>query len=272
VSGSALEARALTVGYNSHAVISTDLDLEIEPGSFVAIVGPNGCGKSTLLRAMARLLTPQSGQVLLDGRDIATKGAKELAREVGLLAQSSSVPDGMRVAELIARGRYPHRRTFSTWSNTDEQAIERAMKATGVLDLAQRVVDELSGGQRQRVWVAMALAQDTPTLLLDEPTTFLDIAHQVEILDLFRAINRRHGRTIVAVLHDLNQAARYADRIIAMREGAIVAQGTPTEVVTADQIERIFDLPCQVIVDPVSGTPLVVPLMSSSTSVDALYV
>lgn len=257
----AIEARALSIGYDSNALISTGLNLTIEPGSFVAIVGPNACGKSTLLRAMARLLAPQSGAVLLDGRDIAARRSKDLARQIGLLSQSSVVPDGMRVAELVARGRYPHRRTFSGWSSADEEAVAAAMTATDVISLSERVVDELSGGQRQRVWVALALAQDTPTLLLDEPTTFLDIAHQIEVLDLFRTINRRQGRTIVAVLHDLNQAARYADRIVAMRDGNIVAQGAPVDVVTAEVIRSVFDLACQVMTDPVSGTPLVLPLM-----------
>nr|WP_245861624.1 ABC transporter ATP-binding protein [Compostimonas suwonensis] len=256
-----MQARSLTIGYSARSAVTTGLDLDIEAGSFVAIVGPNACGKSTLLRAIARLLEPRAGRVLLDGRDIATRGAKELAREIGVLAQTSVVPDGMRVAELVARGRYPHRRPFTAWSKADEEAVRRAMAATDVLALAERVVDELSGGQRQRVWVALALAQDTRTLLLDEPTTYLDIAHQLEMLDLFRAINRRQGRTIVAVLHDLNQAARYADRIVAMRDGAIVAQGTPADVITAPTIESVFDLPCRIIADPVSGTPLVVPLM-----------
>jgi ABC-type cobalamin/Fe3+-siderophores transport system ATPase subunit len=256
-----IQARALTVGYSARSAVSTNLDLDIVAGSFVAIVGPNACGKSTLLRSLARLLQPSAGHVLLDGRDIARRGAKELAREIGLLAQTSVVPDGMRVGELVARGRYPHRRAFTAWSKADEEAVQRAMAATDVLGLTDRVVDELSGGQRQRVWVALALAQDTRTLLLDEPTTYLDIAHQLEILDLFRAINRHQGRTIVAVLHDLNHAARYADRIVAMRDGAIVAQGTPAEVITAEVVESVFDLPCRIIVDPVSGTPLVVPLL-----------
>jgi iron complex transport system ATP-binding protein len=256
---SGIQARSLTIGYPAGPAVSTDLDLDIEPGSFVAIVGPNACGKSTLLRTIARLLEPRVGQVLLDGRDIATRGSKELAREIGLLAQTSVVPDGMRVGELVARGRYPHRRAFTAWSAADEEAVRRAMTATDVLALAERVVNELSGGQR--VWVAMALAQDTRTLLLDEPTTYLDIAHQLEVLDLFRAINRQQGRTIVAVLHDLNQAARYSDRIVAMRDGAIVAHGSPAEVVTAEVIESVFDLPCRIIADPVSGTPLVLPLM-----------
>ncbi|WP_437385746.1 ABC transporter ATP-binding protein [Plantibacter flavus] len=263
-----IQARSLTLGYDARSAISADLDLDIEAGSFVAIVGPNACGKSTLLRAIARLIEPRDGQVLLDGRDIASRGSKELAREIGLLAQTAVVPEGMRVGELVARGRYPHRRPFTAWSTTDEAVVRRAMAATDVTDLADRIVDELSGGQRQRVWVALALAQDTRTLLLDEPTTYLDISHQLEILDLFRAINRRQGRTIVAVLHDLNQAARYADRIVAMRDGNIVAQGSPAEVVTTEVIEAVFDLPCHIITDPVSGTPLVVPLMRPEPMLD----
>lgn len=253
------EARGLTLGYDREAIVE-NLDLSIASGAFVAIVGPNGCGKSTLLRALARLLEPRGGAVLLDGRDVRDRRAKDLAREVGVLAQSAVAPDGMRVAELVARGRYPHRRAFSTWSAADEDAVVRALTSTGVLDLADRVVDELSGGQRQRVWLAMTLAQDAATILLDEPTTFLDIAHQIEMLSLFRAINREQGRTVVAVLHDLNQAARYADRIVVMRAGAVLAQGAPAQVVTAEVVREAFDLPCRIIEDPESGTPLVIPL------------
>ena len=253
------DIRGLTAGYPHARPISVDLDLTIDRGSFVAIIGPNACGKSTLLRTIARLLPVLAGSVLLDGRDIRTRGAKELARELGLLSQSAEAPDGMRVADLIARGRYPHRRAFSSWSAADEQAVATAMERTAVQELSERPVDELSGGQRQRVWLAMALAQETDVLLLDEPTTFLDITHQLDMLDLFRAINREQGTTVVAVLHDLNQAARYADRIVAMRDGAIVRTGTPEEVLTPDVMMRVFDLDCTVIADPETGTPMVVP-------------
>ncbi|MEN0130462.1 MAG: ABC transporter ATP-binding protein [Brevundimonas sp.] len=255
-----LEAQGLTLAYDKR-VISEDLSTHVPVGSFTAIIGPNACGKSTLLRAFARLLAPRSGQVLLDGRDISSRGAKELARELGLLPQTSLAPDGIRVADLVARGRFPHQRVFDRWSPDDEAAVLRAMTATDVLDLSGRLVDELSGGQRQRVWVAMALAQETPVLLLDEPTTFLDIAHQIEILELFRSINLEDGRTLVAVLHDLNQAARYASHIIAMRSGSVVAAGAPADVITPEIVEDVFSVPCRVIDDPETGTPLVIPLV-----------
>jgi iron complex transport system ATP-binding protein len=259
VTETTFDIRGLSAGYPHGRAISTGLDLTIARGSFVAIIGPNACGKSTLLRTIARLLPALAGSVLLDGRDIRARGAKELARELGLLSQSAEAPDGMRVADLIARGRYPHRRAFAAWSDADEQAVQRAMEKTSVLELADRPVDELSGGQRQRVWLAMALAQETDVLLLDEPTTFLDITHQLDMLDLFRAINHEHGTTVVAVLHDLNQAARYADRIVAMRDGAIVRTGAPEEVLTPEVMSRVFDLDCTVIADPETSTPMVVP-------------
>jgi iron complex transport system ATP-binding protein len=255
-----LEAQGLTLAYDKR-VISEDLSTHVPVGSFTAIIGPNACGKSTLLRAFARLLSPRAGRVVLDGRDIASRGAKELARELGLLPQTSLAPDGIRVADLVARGRFPHQRVFDRWSPDDEAAVLRAMTATDVLDLSGRLVDELSGGQRQRVWVAMALAQETPVLLLDEPTTFLDIAHQIEVLELFRSINLEDGRTLVAVLHDLNQAARYASHIIAMRSGSIVAAGAPADVITPEIVEDVFSVPCRVIDDPESRTPLVIPLV-----------
>jgi ferric enterobactin transport system ATP-binding protein len=255
-----LEAQALTLAYDKR-VISTDLTAHVPAGSFTAIIGPNACGKSTLLRAMARLLKPRDGAVLLDGRDIAERNPKELARELGLLPQTSLAPDGIRVADLVARGRFPHQRVFDRWSPEDEAAVLRAMTATDILDLSARLVDELSGGQRQRVWVAMALAQETGALLLDEPTTFLDIAHQIDVLELFRRINVADGRTLVAVLHDLNQAARYASHIIAMKHGRVMASGTPAEVITPAIVEDVFDVPCRVIDDPESHTPLVIPLL-----------
>jgi len=257
----AIQAKGLSIGYDGGRPISANLDVTIESGTFTAIIGPNACGKSTLLRAFARLLKPTAGAVLLDGRDIAQRGTKELARELGLLPQTSTAPEGIRVADLVARGRYPHQRAFDRWSQRDEDAVRRALEATDVLELSGRLVDELSGGQRQRVWVAMALAQETRTLLLDEPTTFLDIAHQIDILELFRTVNAAEGHTLVAVLHDLNQAARYASRIVAMRDGRVVAHGTPTDVITAETVKAVFDLPCRIIADPESGTPLVIPLL-----------
>jgi iron-siderophore transport system ATP-binding protein len=254
---SRLVGTGLELAYDRR-VVAEQLDLAIPDRSFTVIVGPNACGKTTLLRALARLLKPRGGGVYLDGSLITSRSSKEVARELGLLPQSSMAPDGITVADLVARGRFPHQRLLRQWSRDDERAVAEAMAATRVTDLADRIVDELSGGQRQRVWLAMALAQQTPILLLDEPTTFLDIAHQVEVLDLCAQLHA-DGRTLVAVLHDLNQACRYATHLVAMREGAIVAQGAPSEIVGEELVERVFGLPCRVVDDPESGTPLVVP-------------
>lgn len=255
---SRLGGTGLTLAYERRTV-AEDLTVAIPDRSFTVIIGPNACGKSTLLRALSRLLKPQIGSVLLDGRDIHTLPARAVARTLGLLPQSSIAPDGITVAELVARGRYPHQGLLRQWSPEDERVVAESMLATGVADLAGSPVDELSGGQRQRVWIAMALAQQTPLLLLDEPTTYLDIAHQIEVLDLCAQLHEEQGRTLVAVLHDLNHAARYATHLIAMRDGRIVAAGDPREVVTADLVERVFGLPCRLIDDPETGTPLVVP-------------
>ncbi|GIT79066.1 ABC transporter [Leifsonia sp. LS1] len=252
-----LEVDGATLGYDGR-VIAEDLSVRIPDGSFTVIVGPNACGKSTLLRGLARLLRPSAGQVLLDGRDIHAYRTREVARRLGLLPQSSIAPDGITVADLVARGRHPHQSAFRTWSRADEDAVAAALDATGVSALSTWRVDELSGGQRQRVWVALALAQETGILLLDEPTTFLDIAHQYELMELFRRLNH-DGRTLVAVLHDLNQASRYATHIVALSDGRVVAQGAPDDVVTADLVHDVFGLPAHVVPDPVSGTPLVVP-------------
>jgi len=259
VEASRLEARGLSVGYDKRTIIEA-LDVVIPPDSFTVIVGPNACGKSTLLRALARLLKPAGGQVVLDGGDIAQLPSKEVAKRIGLLPQTSIAPEGISVIDLVSRGRYPHQTILKRWSDADERAVVEAMAATNVTSLSGRTVDELSGGQRQRVWVAMALAQETPLLLLDEPTTYLDITHQVELLELFTRLNRESGRTMVAVLHDLNQAARYATHLIAMRDGRIVAEGVPAEIVTAEMVHEVFGLRCRVIDDPESHTPLVIPL------------
>ncbi|MFI8854883.1 ABC transporter ATP-binding protein [Streptomyces sp. 891-h] len=253
-----LTGHGLTLAYDQRT-IARELDVAVPDRSFTVVVGPNACGKSTLLRALSRMLKPAEGQVLLDGGDIAGMPAKALARTLGLLPQSSTAPEGITVADLVARGRYPHQGLLRQWSRDDEQVVAESMAATGVEGLGDRFVDELSGGQRQRVWIAMALAQQTPLLLLDEPTTYLDIAHQIEILDLCARLHEEEGRTLVAVLHDLNHAARYATHLIAMREGRIVAQGEPGEVVTAELVEEVFGMPCRVIDDPETGTPLVVP-------------
>ncbi|MBB4953720.1 iron complex transport system ATP-binding protein [Agrobacterium vitis] len=252
-----LRADTVTLRYDART-ISTGLSVAIPDGGFTAIVGPNACGKSTLLRALSRLLTPAAGQVMLDGRSIANLPAKEVARRLGLLPQSSIAPDGITVADLVARGRYPHQSFLRQWSSADEEAVIAAMAATRVTDLSGRQVDELSGGQRQRVWIAMVLAQQTPLLLLDEPTTFLDIAHQIELMDLLADLNT-HGRTVVAVLHDLNQACRYATHLIAMKDGAILAEGDPSSIVTEALVETVFGLSSIIIPDPLTGTPLIVP-------------
>lgn len=253
-----LHARSVTLRYDERTV-SSDLTIAIPDGSFTVVVGPNACGKSTLLRALARLLAPTAGQVILDGRSIGEFPTREIARRLGLLPQSATAPAGITVADLVGRGRYPHQSFFRQWSKADEMAVAAAMQATRITDLADRLVDELSGGQRQRVWVAMVLAQETPILLLDEPTTFLDIAHQIELLELLADLNAE-GRTVVAVLHDLNHACRYASHLVAMRAGAILAEGRPSDVVTEKLVEAVFGLPCTVIDDPVSHTPLIVPL------------
>jgi iron complex transport system ATP-binding protein len=252
-----LRADALTLAYDRRVVVR-DLDVAIADGSFTVIVGPNACGKSTLLRALARVLKPRSGAVCLDGAAIASYPARHVARQLGMLPQSPVVPGGIVVEELVARGRFAHQRMLRQWSAEDEAAVSGAMRLTEVDDLADRFVDELSGGQRQRVWLAMALAQQTSILLLDEPTTFLDLSHQYEVLDLCAELHEQ-GRTIVAVLHDLNQACRYATELIVMGDGAVVAQGPPAEVMTADLVETVFAMPCRVIDDPETSTPLVVP-------------
>lgn len=253
-----LNVESATIGYDKR-VISEQLTLSIPDESFTVIVGPNACGKSTLLRGLARLLRPADGRVVLDGADIHSYKAKEVARRIGLLPQTSIAPDGITVADLVARGRYPYQKLIRQWTEADEEAVRKAMDATAVTPLSGRLVDELSGGQRQRVWVAMALAQETGILLLDEPTTFLDITHQIELLELFTDLNLA-GRTLVAVLHDLNQAARYGTHLVAMKDGRVVAQGAPRDIVTAELVEEVFGLRCIVVPDPISGAPSVVPL------------
>lgn len=259
----ALVAEHVTLAYGDHAV-AEDLTVRIPTGRVTVIVGANACGKSTLLRALARLLRPRSGTVLLDGADLHRLPTKEVATRLGILPQTPIAPDAITVADLVARGRYPHQGWFRRWTSEDEAALVQALEHTSTLDLADRHVDELSGGQRQRVWIAMAIAQDTEILLLDEPTTFLDLAHQIDVMDLVRQLNRSEGRTVVAVLHDLNQAFRYADHVIAMRDGAVLAQGPPDELATAELIEQVFGLRSQVIEDPVAGTPMVVPISGTT--------
>ncbi|MFF8094609.1 ABC transporter ATP-binding protein [Streptomyces sp. NPDC016675] len=253
-----LSAENVTLAYDQR-VIAEKLSVEIPDNSFTVIVGPNACGKSTLLRALSRMLKPSEGRVLLDGNVIQSMPAKQVARTLGLLPQSSIAPDGITVGDLVGRGRYPHQGILRQWSTEDERVVQESMAQTGISELAERYVDELSGGQRQRVWIAMALAQQTPLLLLDEPTTYLDIQHQIDVLDLCAELHEEQGRTLVAVLHDLNHAARYATHLIALRGGEIIAEGAPKDIVTAELVERVFGLRCQVIDDPETGTPLVVP-------------
>ncbi|WP_336714271.1 ABC transporter ATP-binding protein [Arthrobacter sp. USHLN218] len=254
-----LQARDLTLAYDRRTVVR-DLSVALPAGKVTIIVGANACGKSTLLRGLARLLKPAGGSVLLDGKDIHAQSTRDVAKVLGLLPQTPVAPDGLTVAELVGRGRYPHQGWFRQWNARDEDAVNTAMAATDTLELAGRDVDELSGGQRQRAWIAMALAQETDILLLDEPTTFLDVTHQIEVLDLVTDLNRRRGTTVAIVLHDLNLAARYADHLIAMKAGAVVAQGAPADVVTGPLVAEVFGLESHVMPDPVSGTPMVIPV------------
>ncbi|MCK5890381.1 MAG: ABC transporter ATP-binding protein [Aeromicrobium sp.] len=254
-----LRARGLTLGYAGVDIVH-ELDLVVPDGLVTVVVGANGCGKSTLLRGLARLLKPRAGGVELDGRPLKEWASADIARVMGLLPQNPVAPDGITVADLVSRGRYPHQGWFRRWSAEDDAAVEVALAATHTTELAGRTLAELSGGQRQRVWVAMVLAQDTDLVLLDEPTTFLDISHQVDLLDLLDDLNHVHGKTVVMVLHDLNLACRYAHHIVAMKEGRVVAQGAPKDVITAEVVDDVFGLPCRVVPDPVTGTPLVVPL------------
>lgn len=254
-----LTVDGVTLGYADRTVVE-DFDLAVPPGRITCIVGANACGKSTLLRSMARLLTPRTGRVLLDGKDLHRMPTKEVARVLGLLPQTPVAPEGIAVADLVSRGRHPHQRMIARWSAADDAAVAEALELTDTAELADRPVDELSGGQRQRVWIAMALAQQTDLLLLDEPTTFLDVAHQVEVLDLLTDLNRDRGTTVVMVLHDLNLAARYADHLIAVREGRLHAAGDPHEVLTAETVREVFGMESQVVVDPVSDKPMVLPI------------
>lgn len=252
-----LRSDAVTLSYDKR-IIAKDLTLDIPAGSFTAIIGPNACGKSTLLRAMAGLLAATSGQMVLDGKAISTLSPREIAQRLGLLPQTAVAPEGITVAELVARGRYVHQRLLRQWSAEDRAAVEDALRLTNVTELAERRVEHLSGGQRQRVWIAMVLAQQTPLILLDEPTTYLDIAHQIDVLNLLHELNTA-GRTVVAVLHDLNHAARYASHIIAMKAGEVIASGAPAKVITAQNVAEVFGLQTDVIPDPVTGNPMVVP-------------
>ncbi|MER7605622.1 ABC transporter ATP-binding protein [Nocardioides sp. NPDC127503] len=254
-----ITAEDLVLAYGDR-VVADGLTTEIPAGKVTTIIGPNGCGKSTFLRAVARLLKPRSGQVLLDGKAITSMRTREVAKVLGMLPQSPTAPEGLTVADLVAKGRHPHQSWLRQWSSDDETEVEAALRLTGMQELAARPVDELSGGQRQRAWISMALAQETDILLLDEPTTYLDLAHQVEVLDLVDKLHADLERTVVMVLHDLNLAVRYSDHLIVMREGRIVTSGPPDELITAELLRDVFGLDSQVLVDPVSGRPMIVPI------------
>lgn len=250
-----LQTERLTLAYDQSVVIA-DMTITVPHGAVTALVGPNGCGKSTLLRGLARVLAPRSGAVLLDGQAIARIPTRELARQLGILPQNPVAPDGLLVRELVAQGRYPHQSWFQQWSVRDEAALQAALDATGMVALADRPVDALSGGQRQRAWIAMTLAQETPIILLDEPTSFLDLAHQIEVLQLLERLNREQNRTIVMVVHDLNHATRYADHLIVMCEGALVASGPPRAVVTPGLLRDVFGVEAEIVADPRTGVPV----------------
>ena len=254
-----LAAQTVTVSFGATAAVSA-VDLPVARGEMTAIIGPNGCGKSTLLRTMGRLLAPDTGTVTLDGADISTLPTRDVARRVGILPQAPIAPEGLSVIDLVSRGRDPYRRWYDQWSASDEAAVHDALRRTDMITLADRPVDALSGGQRQRAWIAMALAQGTEVLLLDEPTTYLDVVHQIDVLDLVRELHDTEGTTVVMVLHDLSMAARYADRLVAMRDGQIVAEGSSAEVISPEVLSRVFDLECEVLVDSRTGRPIVVPI------------
>lgn len=252
------EARSIVTGYDKKIILN-GINVSIPSNKISVIIGANACGKSTLLKTFARLIKSSSGDIVLDNKKITTIPSKQLAKMLGLLPQAPIVPEGIKVSDLVMRGRFPHQSVLKGMSKADFEAVEEALNIMGITELADRCVDELSGGQRQRVWIAMALAQQTDILMLDEPTTYLDITHQVEILDLLTDLNEKRGTTIVMVLHDINLSARYADHMFALRNGSLVSQGSPEEVVTESLIKEVFDLECTVIKDPVSHTPFIVP-------------
>lgn len=254
-----LSAEVLSVRYGTTNALN-GLSVTIPDGQITAIIGPNACGKSTLLRSLARLQTPSAGQALIDGKPVHKQRSKMVARELAIMAQSPVAPDGILVRDLVARGRTPYQSPLRQWSKADAAAVDAALDLTGITALADRAVDHLSGGQRQRVWIAMALAQTTDILLLDEPTTYLDLPHQIELLELISKLKQDTGRSIVMVLHDINLAARYADHLIAMKAGQIIATGPASEVITPPRMDEVFGLKCQVIADPVHGTPHIIPM------------
>lgn len=261
---STLTTQNLTLSYENTAIVR-DLSLSIPAGQITALVGANGCGKSTLLKGLARLLKPTNGAVYLDGKSISAQPTKTIAQQLGMLPQSPVAPEGLTVKDLVAQGRYPYQNWVQQWSTQDEQQIQQALEITDLLEMSDRPLDTLSGGQRQRAWIAMTLAQNTEILLLDEPTTFLDLAHQIEILDLLYELNQQQGRTIVMVLHDLNHACRYADYLIAMKAGKVFAAGEPRSLMTETLVREVFDVECRIYPDPVTNTPMCIPLKNKQT-------
>ncbi|WP_404453781.1 ABC transporter ATP-binding protein [Virgibacillus necropolis] len=253
-----LTAKDLTLGYGEDIIID-DLNIEIPKGEITVFIGGNGCGKSTLLRSLARLLKPKGGDVVLDGADIAKLGTKEVAKKLSILPQSPVTPEGLTVTELVKQGRHPYRGFLKQWSKDDENAVNRALESTNMLELKDRSVDSLSGGQRQRAWIAMTLAQETDTILLDEPTTYLDMTHQIDVLDLLFELNEKDGRTVVMVLHDLNLACRYAHHVVAIKDKTVYAQGKPEEIVNCNLVHDVFEMKCDVTFDPMFGTPMCIP-------------
>lgn len=253
-----LQSRELTLGYEQKTIIKS-LDLDIEPSQITVLVGGNGCGKSTLLKSFARLLKPSAGKILLNGADIHTLSGKEVARKLAILPQGPVAPEGLTVEQLVRQGRYPHQNWLQSWTQDDERLVSKALVDTNMTEFASRSIDALSGGQRQRAWIAMALAQDTNILLLDEPTTYLDLTHQIEILDLLFELNLVHKTTILMVLHDLNLAARYAHKMIAIKEGTVFCQGAPEDILDHDMVKAVFDMECHISQDPLFGTPMCIP-------------
>ncbi|MGI6125517.1 MAG: ABC transporter ATP-binding protein [Planifilum sp.] len=253
-----LETKALTLAYGERVVIE-GLDHVFPKGKITVLIGANGSGKSTLLRSLARLLKPRDGAVLLDGKAISTMSTKAVARKMAILPQSPECPEGLTVFQLVKQGRYPYQNLLQQWSAEDERAVKKALKTTRLEQFMDRPVDSLSGGQRQRVWIAMVLAQETDTILLDEPTTYLDLAHQIDILDLLYALNRNEGRTIIMVLHDLNLSVRYADNVVVVHDKTVYAHGKPEEVITPELVQKVFGLECLIMPDPVYGKPLCIP-------------
>lgn len=254
-----LEANKITLGYDSKTIIS-DLSLAIPSEKITILIGANGCGKSTLLKGLSRILKPKRGSVYLDGKAISKLSSKKIAQTLGILPQNPSSPEGLTVKELVAQGRYPYQNWWQQWSKEDEVLVNKALISTDLISLADRPLDTLSGGQRQRAWIAMSLAQNTDILLLDEPTSFLDLAHQIEILDLLYELNQTESKTLVIVLHDLNLASRYADYLVAVKQGKIYAQGTPEIVMNEKVIEAVFNLESHILPDPITQKPMCIPI------------